>query len=123
MALTPSRQSAFSHRFRLAIVGSMVIGGCSIGTSVPPFAQVFADDATKQYISPPCLLDHPEWAQRFSRETKMAEMDSAWRAGTKAARYWPNDDCVNEEGFIEKNQLWPLPKPESRVRPDGTWKW
>ena len=107
----------------LLLAATALSAGCMTSRPLPGYAILFADDSARQYISPPCLEEHPEHAARFTRQTTVREMHSTWATGSKTDRYWPLSQCADEEGLVEKVRLWPLPEPASRVNPDGTWIW
>lgn len=93
----------------------------------PDHAQVFVDDITKKYYSPPCFsllledVNNNHLIQRFRLTTRKEAF---------ALEYSPDRDCRNNDGFIQDEQLGMLIlrrmrilKEHSRWNEDGTWNW
>lgn len=74
-----------------------VLGGSETIVSMPPYAAVYLDDATRTYVALPCMA---EWSKRPTKIFVLARLSTAGEA--RKLRYDPDDVCVQTGAFIEE---------------------
>ena len=109
------------------LMGSLVVlGGCSVGYSMPDNAQLLVNPQTGEYVSPPCVAREPARYRSFTLRTTLGGVRAARDAGQ---RMMPEPHCrdmifgsgtMASGGFTESGRLRSNP---SRWAPDGSWKW
>jgi len=105
-----------------AAIGLGLLSGCSRSNVIPGYAEVWASDSARAYVSPPCLQAHPEWRPQFVRKTTLFEMHMTWTTADTTDRFRPYEACAREGGFADATRRWPLPLPVPRVDSTGHWR-
>lgn len=100
--------------------------GFAIGSveTPPANAEVWVDDAAREFITPPFLQSHSELVRRFNRRMTYGEARANHYASDRQCNNqmcWSQDGRSLSGGILEGAGL--LPKLPSRWNADGSWSW